>query len=94
MKSKLDGAGVPHTEQHSSPQLRALMAEAAHAAAPESIRWTQTAYERSAATRRDRIAIAAYHMSEARGFAPGHDLEDWALAQAQVDAQDADTFES
>jgi hypothetical protein len=33
-------------------------------------------------------------MSEARGFAPGHDLEDWALAQAQVDAQDADTFES
>jgi hypothetical protein len=70
------------------------MAEAEHAAVPESIRWTQSAYERSAATRRDRIAIVAYFLSEARGFAPGHEAEDWALAQAEVDAQDAGTFEA
>lgn len=94
MNSKLDGAGVTHTDQHSSPQLRMLMNEAAKSEVPESIRWTQTAHERSAATRRDRIAVLAYLMSEARGFAPGHDAEDWLLAQAKVDAEDAGIFES
>jgi hypothetical protein len=32
------------------------------------------------------IARAAYVLAEARGFAPGHDLEDWFAAQAEVDA--------
>jgi hypothetical protein len=92
MYFKLDGAGVTHTDQHSTPKLRPMMREAEHAAVPESIRWTQTAHEQSAARRRERIATVAYYISEARGFAPGHDVEDWVLAQAQVDAQDAGTF--
>jgi hypothetical protein len=32
------------------------------------------------------IARAAYVLAEARGFDPGHDLEDWFAAQAEVDA--------
>ena len=31
------------------------------------------------------IAIAAYHKAEKRGFAPGHELQDWAEAEQEVD---------
>jgi hypothetical protein len=30
------------------------------------------------------IAEAAYHRARKRGFAPGHELEDWVEAEAQV----------
>ena len=33
------------------------------------------------------IARAAYFRSQDRGFAPGHELEDWLAAEAEVDAQ-------
>ena len=89
MKPKLDGAGVAHTDQPATPHLRMLMTEARQEPAATSITWTQTAHERSAALRRERIAVVAYYLSEARGFAPGHDAADWLLAQTQVDAQDA-----
>ena len=36
--------------------------------------------------RRDAIAVAAYYLAERRGFEPGHELEDWCAAEAQVDA--------
>ena len=35
--------------------------------------------------RRRRIAIAAYLRAEARGFAPGCELDDWLEAERQVD---------
>lgn len=31
--------------------------------------------------RRERIAIAAYYLAERRGFAPGHEKEDWLAAE-------------
>jgi DNA-directed RNA polymerase len=31
------------------------------------------------------IAIAAYHKAERRGFAPGHELQDWAEAEQEID---------
>ena len=31
------------------------------------------------------IAETAYHMAQKRGFAPGHELEDWLAAEAEVD---------
>jgi len=37
--------------------------------------------------RYDAIALAAYYLSEARGFEPGHELEDWINAETQFDAQ-------
>jgi len=33
-----------------------------------------------------RTAIAAYYRAEARGFAPGGELEDWLAAEREVDA--------
>jgi len=37
--------------------------------------------------RYEAIALAAYYLSEARGFEPGHELEDWVNAETQFDAQ-------
>lgn len=40
----------------------------------------------SAEARRHMIAEAAFYLAERRGFAGGSDLEDWLLAERQVDA--------
>jgi hypothetical protein len=32
------------------------------------------------------IAKAAYYRAERRGFAPGHEAEDWLAAESEVDA--------
>lgn len=31
-----------------------------------------------------RVAICAYGKAEARGFAPGHELDDWLAAEAEI----------
>ena len=31
------------------------------------------------------IAEAAYYRAEARGFEPGHELEDWLAAESEID---------
>jgi len=31
-----------------------------------------------------KIAMAAYFMAERRGFEPGHELEDWVAAEAEI----------
>ena len=36
--------------------------------------------------RHEMIEAAAYRRAEARGFAPGHDVEDWLDAEREVDA--------
>lgn len=36
----------------------------------------------SEAERMERVATAAYFLAEARGFEPGHELEDWFTAEA------------
>ena len=41
--------------------------------------------ESSADERRRRIAMAAYYRAERRGFAPGHEVEDWLAAEAEID---------
>ncbi|HVH84203.1 MAG TPA: DUF2934 domain-containing protein [Steroidobacteraceae bacterium] len=40
----------------------------------------------SADDRRAMIAEAAYLRAEGRGFAPGHETEDWLAAEIEVDA--------
>lgn len=37
-------------------------------------------------TRRAMIAEAAYYIAEQRGFSSGRDLEDWLLAEKQIDS--------
>jgi len=32
------------------------------------------------------VAVAAYHKAEKRGFAPGHDLQDWIDAEKEIAA--------
>jgi hypothetical protein len=41
--------------------------------------------ETSAEERHALIAQAAYLRAERRGFAPGHDLEDWLAAEVEVE---------
>jgi hypothetical protein len=43
--------------------------------------------EASDAAVRKEIARLAYQLSEKRGFAPGHETEDWLAAEAQVKAR-------
>jgi Protein of unknown function (DUF2934) len=37
--------------------------------------------------RRQLVATEAYFLAERRGFAPGHELEDWAAAEAVVESR-------
>ena len=39
----------------------------------------------SAEERWKMIAVAAYHRAEKRGFAGGHELEDWTAAEKEID---------
>ncbi len=32
------------------------------------------------------VAVAAYLKAEKRGFAPGHEIEDWRAAENEIDA--------
>ena len=43
-------------------------------------------WEISEAERRTMIAEAAYYHSASRGFVPGHELEDWLAAEAEIEA--------
>ena len=36
-----------------------------------------------------RIQVAAYFRAERRGFAPGHELDDWLAAEDEIEAEDA-----
>lgn len=40
--------------------------------------------------RHDRIARAAYRRAQARGFEPGHELDDWLEAEQEVAAAEND----
>jgi hypothetical protein len=54
----------------------------ARAASEEGSRLPPTAQQRQ-----QMIAVAAYHRAQRRNFDPGHELEDWLEAEAEVDAQ-------
>lgn len=41
------------------------------------------------ADRHHRIQVAAYYLAERRGFAPGHELDDWLAAEEVIEAEDA-----
>jgi hypothetical protein len=46
------------------------------------------AIRRDDAWRHQRVATAAYYLAASRGFEPGHEAEDWTLAELQIDAID------
>ena len=53
----------------------------------QTLATTPTTVTVSADVRRGMIAEAAYLRAERRGFAPGHEEEDWYAAEKEVDAQ-------
>jgi hypothetical protein len=44
------------------------------------------AWEVGETERQTMIAEAAYYRSAARGFVPGHELDDWLAAEAEIEA--------
>jgi Protein of unknown function (DUF2934) len=60
---------------------RRAAARPGKSAAPQAAQVTLTAE-----ARRAMIAENAYLRAELRGFAPGHETEDWLAAEAEVDA--------
>jgi hypothetical protein len=58
----------------------------ATAAKPRAAARTDVATSLSAAERLRMVEMAAYFRAERRGFAPGHDFEDWVAAEAEIAA--------
>ena len=54
------------------------------AAQPRAKARTDVATSLSPAERLRMIEMAAYFRAERRGFAPGHDFEDWLAAEAEI----------
>jgi hypothetical protein len=61
-----------------SPSTRFSLAEAQAAWLTDATRGKE---------RERHIREAAYFKAERRGFAPGHELDDWLAAEAEIDAQ-------
>ena len=36
-----------------------------------------------------RVALRAYYKAEARGYEPGHEIQDWLDAEAEVEAEES-----
>jgi hypothetical protein len=76
-------------------QRRTLTANTRRPSAPDQVPEASTAAAESAGgsacdnadLRRELIAVQAYLLAEARGFAPGGELDDWLTAETRVDAQ-------
>jgi Protein of unknown function (DUF2934) len=72
-----------------SDEIPATAGTRARSAQPKAARATKAqAPQRAAVAAEDRramIAEAAYLRAERRGFAPGHETEDWLAAEAEVD---------
>jgi hypothetical protein len=54
-------------------------------AAPAASAQVAAAAEADVADHEVKVALAAYFIAEKRGFEPGHELEDWLAAEAQID---------
>jgi hypothetical protein len=76
----------PQTEPDPAPQLAVAslenLPEPANLASAEEPATTADANE----PRHEAIACAAYFRAQARGFAPGCELEDWLAAEQQIGA--------
>jgi len=77
VQSAAAGGPISPTAAASSPTAATSSASQRRRSAPTEV---------SAETRRAMIAEAAYLRAERRGFAPGHEEEDWLVAEKEVDA--------
>lgn len=52
---------------------------------PTALIAAATAASGDRAGREARVAVAAFYLAEARGFEPGRELDDWLMAERQID---------
>jgi hypothetical protein len=76
----------PTLTPETSDEKRTARKRAPKADAPATAQPQVAAVEISADARRAMIAEAAYLRAEARGFAPGYELDDWIAAESEVDS--------
>jgi len=87
-------AAPPHPLPDIPPHLRA--SDALNASLPDASPPAVTASGTASgnfdpsSSREALIATAAYYRAEKRGFAPGHETEDWLAAEREVDAFGSD----
>jgi hypothetical protein len=72
---------MPREKSPSTPTIRKRAPRKTSRAAPGVTRFVDP--ERRAAL----IAEAAFFRAEKRGFAPGHEVEDWLAAESEVDSK-------
>lgn len=75
---------TPIVPRHARPVLTLKQRREPKLTRPDIARMAEAEAARRAEERRDMIAIAAYFLAQKRGFEPGHELEDWLAAEAEV----------
>ena len=87
-KSSTSGSGNSHATRATPPltDIPEHLRERDGANAPIAGAWN---FDPSS-SREALIATAAYYRAQKRGFAPGHETEDWLAAEHEVDAFGAD----
>jgi len=92
MTSQLDDAGSGNYLEKSNPNAYVWGLPEVEITAQSRVPHAQSAessIRRDDAWRHERVALAAYYLAANRGFEPGHEAQDWALAELQIDAIDA-----
>jgi hypothetical protein len=79
--------GKKSTDFRVDPALRAVIEDAIAESLERSPHLAEGITQVDPELRREMIATAAYHIAEQRGFAPGHEQDDWYRAEAAVDRQ-------
>lgn len=85
MATKKTSTPAKSTKTKTSKKAAAPKKRAAKTVAPKITR-RAAAPAVSADERHQLIAVAAYLRAEQRGFAPGGELEDWVVAEREIDA--------
>jgi hypothetical protein len=62
-------------------------AMARSAAGAETVKEFRSSFSADDGSREARISEAAFFKAAARGFAPGHEWDDWLAAEKEIDAQ-------
>lgn len=74
----------PRVAQRPAPASKVRQRREPKLAHDDIVRMAQVEAEHRAHERHDMVAIAAYFRAQKRGFEPGHELEDWIAAEAEV----------
>ncbi len=87
-RARKPGAGSPATALRDNEISTDSLPEVASisASSPDPSPFSRADSTDTTSSRAARIAVAAYHRAQHRGFAPGQELEDWLAAEREIDA--------